>query len=177
MNRCGSNVITLGTRSRRCSCHASNHEIPPRFDTFDHGMPVFGLELLQLKADDDVMEEDELQEEEEQLNMHMHVRRAAAEAAAAAADAPASLHQLLRLSPVRAPSMTAPSHCHAVLCRDAAVRCHLPLSDGLPVMRAGACAQSARSAIRSAIRQAWTDAHDQQVTVQPGILAQCELIS
>ena len=140
-------------------------------------MPVFGLELLQLKADDDVMEEDELQEEEEQLNMHMHVRRAAAEAAAAAADAPASLHQLLRRSPVRAPSMTAPSHCHAVLCRDAAVRCHLPLSDGLPVMRAGACAQSARSAISSAIRQAWTDAHDQQVTVQPGILAQCELIS
>ena len=83
----------------------------------------------------------------------------------------------LRRSPVRAPSMTAPSHCHAVLCRDAAVRCHLPLSDGLPVMRAGACAQSARSAISSAIRQAWTDAHDKQVTVQPGILAQCELIS
>ena len=73
-------------------------------------MPAFGLELLQLKADDDSMEEDELQEEEEQLNMHMHVRRAAAEAAAAAADAPASLHQLLRRSPVRAPSMTAPSH-------------------------------------------------------------------
>ena len=140
-------------------------------------MPVFGLELLQLKADDDVMEEDELQEEEDQLNMHMHVSMAAAAAAAAAADDPASLHQLLRRSPVRSPSMTAPSHCHAVLCRDAAVRCHLPLSDGLPVMRAGACAQSARSAIRSAIRQAWTDAHDQQVTVQPGILAQCELIS
>ena len=71
-------------------------------------MPVFGLKLLQLKADDDTMEEDELQEEEEQLNMHMHVRRAAAEAAAAAADAPASLHQLLCRSPVRAPSMTAP---------------------------------------------------------------------
>ena len=100
-------------------------------------MPAFGLELLQLKADDDAMEEDELQEEEEQLNMHMHVRRAAAEAAAAAADAPASLHQLLRRSPVRAPSMTAPSHCHAVLCSDTAVRCHLPLSAAL--VRWAAC--------------------------------------
>ena len=93
-------------------------------------MAALGLALLELEADDDAMEEDELQEEEDQLNMHMHISMAAAAAAAAAADDPASLHQLLCRSPVRTPSMTAPSHCHAVLCRDAAVRCHLPLSDG-----------------------------------------------
>ena len=34
MNRCGSDVITWGTRSRRCSSHVSNREIPHPFGIF-----------------------------------------------------------------------------------------------------------------------------------------------
>ena len=59
-----------GFESRYCSRHASKREIPLRFDTFGH---AFGLALLQLEADDEAMEEDELQEDEKQLNMHCGV--------------------------------------------------------------------------------------------------------
>ena len=49
-----------------------------RFVLIPLAMAAFGLALLQLEADDEAMEEDELQEDEEQLNMHCGVASLAA---------------------------------------------------------------------------------------------------
>ena len=133
-------------------------------------MAAFGLALLQLEADDEAMEEaleeEELQEEEEQLNMLMHFTMAAG-AAAAAADAPASRASKRRVVQ-RGANVHQPSHCHAVSCRDAIVRCRLPSSAGLPRMLAEACAQRAASGRMHV---------SAEVAVQPGILAKCQSIS
>ena len=94
-------------------------------------MAAFGLALLQLEADDEAMEEaleameeEELQEEEEQprVNMLMHFTMTAGAATAAAADAPASRASKRRVVQ-RGANVHQPSHCHAVSCRDAIVRC------------------------------------------------------
>ena len=173
MNRCGSDEeqhlgIVRGTQAKATS--------PFDLTAWDQlgGMAAFGLALLQLEADDEAMEEEleameeeELQEEEEQLNMLMHFTMAAGAAAAAAADAPASRASKRRVVQ-RGANVHQPSHCHAVSCRDAIVRCRLPSSAGLPGMLAEACAQRAASG-RMHVSAA--------VAVQPGILAKCQSIS